>query len=246
MPTLGAPANNRMDRMPSVKHAAPTPGAHSHILRADPHPRRTLIVAAVAIVALTLLGFLLRSHPVDQQLSQAFNVLHTGALGAVTSAVYVVIGPGPAIVGTALVAVAIGFVGRHWRRAAAFAGVVALTWVPSDLVKILVDRPRPDAQALAHPTVPAAVDASYPSGHTVFIVALVIAALYLLAGTRWFRVGVIVGALFVAVVVLSVVIDGLHYPTDAVASVAWALLVAPAARVVWVDWILARFWPGRR
>ncbi|WP_161793757.1 phosphatase PAP2 family protein [Agreia bicolorata] len=232
--------------MPSVKHAAPAPGAHSYILRAAPHPRRTLIVAIVAVVMLTLIGFLLRSHPVDLQLSQAFNAAHVGALGAFTSAVYVAIGPVPAIIGTALVAVAIGFVGRNWRRAAAFAGVVGLTWVPSDLVKILVDRPRPDAQLLAHPYSPAQVDASYPSGHTVFIVALVIAALYLLVGTRWFRVGVVVGGVLVAVVVLSVVIDGLHYTSDALASVVWALAVAPAARLVWVDWILARFWPGRR
>jgi undecaprenyl-diphosphatase len=78
------------------------------------------------------------------------------------------------------------------------------------------------------------------------MVAFVIAALYLLAGTRWFRIGVIAGGVLVAIVVLSVIIDGLHYPTDALASVAWAVLVAPAARLVWVDWILARFWPGRR
>ena len=235
-----------MDRMASVKHAAPAPAAHSYILRAAPHPRRTLIVAGVTLVVLTLIGFLLRSHPIDQQLSHAFNAAHVGALGTFTSVVYVAIGPVPAIIATALVALAIGLVGKHWRTAAAFAGVVALTWIPSDLVKILVDRPRPDAQLLAHPYSPAQPDASYPSGHTVFIVALVIAALYLLAGTRWFRVGVIVGSVLVAVVVLSVVIDGLHYPSDALASVLWALGVAPAARLVWVDWILARFWPGRR
>ena len=232
--------------MPSVKHAAPIPGAHSYILRADPRPRRTLIVAIVAVVVLTLLGFLLRSHAIDQALSQAFNDAHVGALGVFTSAVYVAIGPGPAIVGTALIAVVIGFAGGNWRRAAAFAGVVALTWVPSDLVKILVDRPRPDAQLLAHPTLPAPVDASYPSGHTVFIAAFVIAALYLLGGTRWFRTVLVIGIVLVAVVALSLVIDAVHFPTDVLASIVWSLAVAPAARLVWVDWILARFWPARK
>jgi undecaprenyl-diphosphatase len=235
-----------MDRMPSVRHAAPAAPAHSYILRAAPHPRRTLIVAVVAVVALALIGFLLRAHPIDQPLSQAFNMAHVGALGAFTSVVYVAIGPVPAIIATALVALIIGLVAKNWRMAAAFAGVVALTWIPSDLVKILVDRPRPLAPLLTHPYFPAQPDASYPSGHTVFIVALVIAALYLLAGTRWFRGGVVVGCVLVAGVVLSVVIDGLHYPTDALASVVWTLAVAPAARLVWVDWILARFWPGRR
>ncbi|MEN0102741.1 MAG: hypothetical protein AAGC90_07430, partial [Curtobacterium sp.] len=35
-------------------------------------------------------------------------------------------------------------------------------------------------------------------------------------------------------------IDAVHYPTDALASVAWALAVAPAARLVWVDWLMPR------
>lgn len=122
--------------------------------------------------------------------------------------------------------------------------VVALTWIPSDLAKILVERPRPDAQLLAHPYSPAQVDASYPSGHTVFIAAFVIAALYLLGGTRWFRTALVIGIVLVAVVALSLVIDAVHFPTDVLASIVWSLAVAPAARLVWVDWILARFWPA--
>jgi len=31
-----------------------------------------------------------------------------------------------------------------------------------------------------------------------------------------------------------------HYPTDAAASILWALAVTPAARVVWVDWAMPR------
>lgn len=227
-----------------MKHAAPTPGAASNILVATRAPGRTVIVALAVALALVVMGFLLRGHPVDQQLSQFFNDAHTGALGAITSAVYVAIGPVPAIIITVIMTVVIGIVGSNWRAAVAFAGVVALTWIPSDLAKILVERPRPDAQLLAHPYSPAQVDASYPSGHTVFIAAFVIAALYLLGGTRWFRTALVIGIVLVAVVALSLVIDAVHFPTDVLASIVWSLAVAPAARLVWVDWILARFWPA--
>jgi membrane-associated phospholipid phosphatase len=199
-----------------------------------------MIITAVAVVALTVIGFMLQAHPVDQQLSAAFNTAHISAAGAFSSAVYLLFGPVPAIGLTIATATVIGATKRHWRSAAAFAGVVALTWIPSDLVKILVHRPRPDAYMLIHPFSPAQLDASYPSGHAVFIGAFVIALLYLLSDTRWFSLGVVVGIGLVAAVALALVIDGVHYPTHVLASILWFITVAPAARVIWVDWILVR------
>lgn len=119
-PFADAVTPNRMDRMPSMKHAAPTPGAASNILVATRAPGRTVIVALAVALALVVMGFLLRGHPVDQQLSQFFNDAHTGALGAITSAVYVAIGPVPAIIITVIMTVVIGIVGSNWRAAVAF------------------------------------------------------------------------------------------------------------------------------
>ncbi len=117
--------------------------------------------------------------------------------------------------------------------AIAFAGTIALTWIPSDIVKIAVGRPRPDATLLPHPVTQMPVDPSYPSGHVVFVTALVLTLVLMLKGTRWHRPAVVLGTIAVVVVVFSVAILGVHYPTDALASVLWALGVFPAARIVW-------------
>jgi hypothetical protein len=36
-------------------------------------------------------------------------------------------------------------------------------------------------------------------------------------------------------------VDAVHYPSDIATSVARALAVAPAARLVWVGWVMPRY-----
>lgn len=194
----------------------------------------------VVVVLLVGVGFVLRAHPVDAGLARALNSLHVGALGAVGSAVYTVFEPVPAVL---LTVVLTGLVWARTRRlvtAAAFAGVVALTWIPSDLLKVVVGRPRPDGSVLPHPFVPVQPDASFPSGHTVFVVALVLAGLMLVPSGPRRRVLAVLGGVVVLVVSTALAVDGVHWPTDVVASVVWALAVAPVARIVWVDLVLTR------
>ncbi|PYY35676.1 MULTISPECIES: phosphatase PAP2 family protein [unclassified Curtobacterium] len=211
--------------------------AQRGILVPTPHPLSTIAIAVGAVVLITIVGFVLGD--VDLGLARALNALHVGALGAFTTAVYHVISPVPAIGITIVVTGVVWLVRRDVRPAAAFAGTVAITWVPSDLVKEFVQRPRPDTSALPHPfaTQP---DPSYPSGHTVFVVAFVIALAWVLRDTRWHRLAVVLGSVVVIVVVLALTIDAVHFPTDTVASVLWALAVAPAARLVWVDLAMPR------
>ncbi len=194
----------------------------------------------VGVVLLVVVGFVLRAHPVDAGLARALNSLHVGVLGAVGSAVYTVFEPVPAVL---LTVVLTGLVWARTRRlvtAAAFAGVVALTWIPSDLLKVVVGRPRPDGSVLPHPFVPVQPDASFPSGHTVFVVALVLAGLMLVPAGPRRRVLAVLGGVVVLVVATALAVDGVHWPTDVVASVVWALAVAPVARIVWVDLVLTR------
>lgn len=194
----------------------------------------------VGVVLLVVVGFVLRAHPVDAGLARALNTLHVGVLGAVGSAVYTVFEPVPAVL---LTMVLTGLVWARTRRlvtAAAFAGVVALTWIPSDLLKVVVGRPRPDGSVLPHPFVPVQPDASFPSGHTVFVVALVLAGLMLVSAGPRRRVLAVLGGVVVLVVATALAVDGVHWPTDVVASVVWALTVAPVARIVWVDLVLTR------
>jgi len=194
----------------------------------------------VGVVLLVVVGFVLRARPVDAGLARALNSLHVGVLGAFGSAVYTVFEPVPAVL---LTIVLTGLVWARTRRlvtAAAFAGVVALTWIPSDLLKVVVGRPRPDGSVLPHPFVPVQPDASFPSGHTVFVVALVLAGLMLVPAGPRRRVLAVLGGVVVLVVATALAVDGVHWPTDVVASVVWALAVAPVARIVWVDLVLTR------
>lgn len=215
------------------------------ILRPSRHPVVVVMIAVLGALLVAAVGFALRAHAVDLALAQALNAVHTGVLGLVTTRVYQGLEPVWAIVITIGTTGIIWLSTRQLRVAAAFAGVVAITWIPSDVVKLLVHRPRPAAGVLSHPFVPAQVDASFPSGHLVFVTVFVIALLFVLRGTRWMPLGVVIGVIAVAGVAAAVTIDAVHYPTDAVASIFWSVTVAPGARVVWVDWIMPRV-PGLR
>ena len=56
------------------------------------------------------------------------------------------------------------------------------------------------------------------------------------------KLGLYIGiaATLIVLVALALAVDAVHYPTDISASVAWSLAVAPAARLVWVDWVMPR------
>lgn len=144
--------------------------------------------------------------------------------------VYTALEPVTAIILTVLSTVAVAVASRSTRIAAAFAGTVALTWLPIAAIKLVVARPRPDVTGLAHAFSPAQVDGSFPSGHTAFVAALTIAFWFLSRGTRWSLLIVILGTVATVTVAIAVVSAGLHYPTDVAASVLWTLGMAPTAR----------------
>ena len=207
------------------------------ILEPNPYPLATVTIGVGTVVVLTVVGFFLGS--VDTGLAKAFNTLHTGAVGAFTTAVYHVISPVPAIAITVVLAAVIWWRARDLRPALAFGGTIAITWIPSAVVKEIVHRARPDVSVLPHPY-PVQPDPSYPSGHTVYITAFVIALVLLLRHTKWHRLAVVLGTVAIVVVFFSVTIDAVHFPTDAAASILWSLAVAPGVRVVWVDWLMPK------
>jgi len=220
--------------------SAPASTTVNGILRPSRHPVFVVVIAVLGAALVTVTGLVLRAHHLDQALSHALNELHTGVIGAATTLAYKAIGPVPAIVLTVIVTGVIWLVTRKLAVAAAFAGVVAVTWLSSDVVKIHVHRVRPDGHLLTYPFTPAQLDSSYPSGHVVFVTTFVIALGFILRGTRWMPVWIIAGTLAVVGIALAVAIDAVHYPTDAVASVLWGLTVTPGVRVVLVDWLLPK------
>ncbi len=221
---------------PFLRSRHPEPAGYG-ILERSPYPLVSVVTAVVAVLVITLVGFTLGT--VDLGLSKALNALHTGVVGGLSDAVYHVISPAPAIGITVVVVAVVWWRTRDLRPAMAFGGTIAITWVPSAVVKEIVHRARPDVSVLPHPF-PVQPDPGYPSGHTVYITAFVIALIWLLRETRWHRLALSLGVVAIVVVFFAVSVAAVHYPTDAAASILWALAVAPGVRVVWVDWVMPR------
>lgn len=208
------------------------------LLAPSRHPATALVFALATLVFLISAGLALRAAPIDAGLSRALNALHVDGTGQVTALVYDLFSPVPAIVITVMLTGLVWALTGRLALAVAFAGTIALTWIPADLVKIGVSRPRPDATLLPHPVAHMPVDPSYPSGHVVFVTAIVVTIIVMLKGSRWRPAAIVVGILLVAIMAGSVTVIGVHYPTDAVASILWVLGVFPAARLVWVRMIM--------
>jgi len=210
------------------------------IERAAQRPLVTVIVAVIGAIAVVALGSVMKATQADQSLVVAVNNGHTGAWGALASFLYKAIEPLPAVAITLVIAGIVWAVSRSLRTAILFGLTVAFTWLPVAAVKILVDRPRPDAALLAHPFSPLQTDGSFPSGHTAYVVALAITFWFLLRGTRYAWLPIVLGTVVTAVVGVAVVSDGLHFPTDVLGSIVWALTTAAAVRWLIVDVIASR------
>ena len=197
-------------------------------------------VAGIALVLVVGGGLLLRDSAFDLPLVEALNTLHRGVFAAIGDGVYRGVGPVPAIAATVILTGVIFAVRRDLATASTFAVTVAVTWLPAALIKVFVGRPRPDADALMH--APATQpDASYPSGHIVFATALVIAAVLVTRSVALRRVWILAGSAGTVLVAFCVVSDGLHFPTDAAASLIWAAGIAPFVGTFWRRIVVPRF-----
>ena len=125
-----------------------------------------------------------------------------------------------------VVAVAIFLLRRHWRGAIALALVFPVTQGAVQLIKLVVERPRPEANA----TLAEAQGFSFPSAHSATSVAVYATIAFILiraARNGHSRVAI---ATFAAALVLAVgfsrVLLGAHYPTDVLAGWTFGALVA--------------------
>jgi undecaprenyl-diphosphatase len=125
----------------------------------------------------------------------------------------------------------------RWRSAVTLVVAYAVTDATVAVVKLIVERPRPD-EALTH-----ANGFSFPSGHSAMSMAVYGCLAFALArASRGFpRVAcALAGAAIVVAIGLSRIYLGVHYPTDVVAG--WIT----GAAIVTVTWMLAvRLWPRR-
>ncbi|WP_111721545.1 phosphatase PAP2 family protein [Homoserinimonas sp. OAct 916] len=212
-------------------------------LRPFEHPRALGTVSVLALCALLSFGVFVARSPgwttselgIDQWLS----LHHTVFFDGVALTIAWLFDPVMAVI-IALTAAVIGFVTRNPARVLTFLGMVAVAWGGSEVVKWIVQRPRPDATLLAHPLL-TEHSFSYPSGHTCFVAAVAIALIFV-AGDHPWRAAVITMAIFATVLVaVSRVYLGVHYPTDVTASIVYSGAAAAIALVVWLQYVLPRF-----
>jgi undecaprenyl-diphosphatase len=122
---------------------------------------------------------------------------------------------------------------------------LALSGAAGDLLKELVDRPRPCIQYPALSlAAPESTTWSFPSGHSTKAVALALPFLLFVSGWRGGR-GIIkcTLAVFALAVCCSRVVLGAHFPTDVLGGLAMALSGLPLA-VLAANAILRRMTPA--
>jgi membrane-associated phospholipid phosphatase len=207
-------------------------GTRAGILAPTLHPRAVVALAIVAAAAVLGLGLVVRLDPgIDMAIVIWANGLHPGWVGASTDAVY-----GfqrvPGAIGLLLGAGALAWWGtRSPRAVVTFVLTVAVTWLPITGIKELVDRPRPDHSLLAQPFASWPADPSFPSGHTGFAVALAMGVWFLVRRTRARPIAAVLCVAYPALIVCTVLIVGVHHPTDVLGSIVWSVAVAPAVRL---------------
>ena len=113
-------------------------------------------------------------------------------------------------------------------------GAVAVSWS----MKLLCHRPRPELW----PRLVQDYGASFPSGHSLYAMVLAYVGVLLSWRTRWRRLVVCLGGIWVVLMGLSRVYLGVHYPTDVIGG--W-LLGMIWVSLMYLGWAI-HFDPQRR
>lgn len=202
---------------------------------------RILVIDCAVLVAVLVVGALAKTAAwtaADDALVHTVNAAHTPFLDHLALALN--IGFGPSMAG--IVAVVVACVVGLWRRSV-LTGVytLALTgapWVCAEVVKLIVRRMRPDPSLLSHPLVPEPATFSYPSGHTAFAFALVLAIVATLPRGK-VAIGWLVAVVVGGVTAWSRIYVGAHFTTDVCASLVLVPAFMSITRVV-IFWVMPR------
>jgi len=196
-------------------------------LRPVRHPIPLLVLGICGIVLTGALGFAVTHAPQwtawETDALNAIATTHTPAGLALAGFIAWFFSPPVAAPLTFLIAVAVWALTRSFTRALVFAVTVGVCWGATESMKFLVQRPRP---RLSAPVFETPASFSFPSGHTAFACAIVLALLLTLRDWRYEWVVIVLGSGLVVLVAWSRMYLGVHFPTDVTASVLLTVSVA--------------------
>lgn len=140
-------------------------------------------------------------------------------------------GGASALLGTLLIAVAMLAYARRWRSAIALAVIVLGGRIAVELLKLAIDRPRP--QFTPYPVEIASL--SFPSGHAANSMITFLALALIVAPTRYRAAAIATAVAASALIGSTRPLLGVHWPSDVVGG--WAFGMA---------WVVAGLELGRR
>ena len=209
----------------------------------DPRPRSwpALVAALSALAIVTAVGLAIVAHPgwsaAELDAVAAVHGASNSFFDVIALGINAGLGPNGAPFIVLLVLAWTLLLTHSWRRTLRVGIVIGIPWTIAELLKDVVQRPRPDASQLAPMIVGDPTTYSYPSGHTAFAAALSCAVVLVLTMGRVRTISIVAGSVLVLLTAWSRVYLGVHYPTDVTASIDLVPFLAIATSRLTRPWL---------
>ena len=201
-------------------------------------PKGAIWIGLVGLTITTVIGLVAVALSDWTKSTYAFNVWLHGLNSPVAQTIAAILEEQDRPIVVAAILLIVGLVvslSRGWLPALGFMFVAGAGWLLIAVVKELVreERPTPFDPEFAGDS------PSYPSGHTVFAVTLIVALWAALEGSKWRPAIILLGIIFVLLSGLSRLYLGVHYPIDVIGGVIGGLSSAIFVIGVW-NFVFAR------
>lgn len=204
-------------------------------------PVITVMGAVIGVFIMCTTGWTIAHSTNDLPVTQFFNSLRGSPLGTLVDAVYWAFQPPRAVAFVAILMVVLYVLRSSVALSLTFGLTIALTWLPIVGFKEYFQRPRPDRALLEYPVETVPADWGFPSGHTAFVTAVAVALVLVVASSssvsrtakevKKLMLAKVLAAVAIVLIAMCVLVEGVHYPSDALASMVWSVTVTPA---VWL------------